>query len=65
MKTITFELPDRLAQELEDLIRAGWFRSEEEVVRLALAELIKGQSFRLHEEHQLEDIRWACDSEPR
>lgn len=61
VKTLALEVPDRLAQEVENLVRAGWFASEEEVVRLALAEFLQRNKFRLQEEHQLEDIRWALD----
>ena len=59
MKTLALEVPDRLAQELENLVQAGWFTSEEEVVRLALAEFLRKNKLRLQEEHQLEDVRWA------
>lgn len=59
MKTLALEVPDRLAQELENLVRAGWFANEEELVRFALAEFIQRNKLRLQEEYQLEDIRWA------
>lgn len=59
MKTLALEVPDRLAEELENLVRAGWFVSREEAMRLALAEFLQRNKFRLQEEHQLEDIRWA------
>jgi Arc/MetJ-type ribon-helix-helix transcriptional regulator len=61
VKTLALEVPDRLAEELEKLVRAGWFASEEEAVRLALAELLQRNKFRLQEEQQLEDIRWALE----
>ena len=59
MKTLALEVPDRVAQELESLVQAGWFNSEEEIVRLALAEFLRRNKLRLQEEHQREDIRWA------
>jgi Arc/MetJ-type ribon-helix-helix transcriptional regulator len=59
LKTLALEVPDRLAQELENLVQAGWFTSQEEIVRLALAEFLRRNKLRLQEEHQLEDIRWA------
>ena len=59
LKTLALKVPDGLAQEVANLVRAGWFASEEEVVRLALAEFLQRNKFRLQEEHQLEDIRWA------
>jgi Arc/MetJ-type ribon-helix-helix transcriptional regulator len=61
VKTLAFKVPDRLAEELENLVQAGWFASEEEIVRLALAEFLKRNKLRLQEEHQLEDIRWALN----
>lgn len=61
MKTLALEVPDRLAKELENLVRAGWFASEEEAIRLALAEFLQRNKLRLQEEHQLEDIRWALE----
>lgn len=61
MKTLALEVPDRLAEELENLVRAGWFASREEAMRLALAEFLRRNKFRLQEEHQLEDIRWALE----
>ena len=61
MKTLALEVPDRVAKELENLVRAGWFASEEEAVRLALAEFLQRNKLRLQEEQQLEDIRWAIE----
>lgn len=59
MKTLALEVPDRMAEELENLVRAGWFTSEGEIVRLALAEFLRRNKLQLQEEHQMEDIRWA------
>ena len=59
VKTLALEVPDRLAKELENLVRAGWFASEEEAIRLALAEFLQRNKLRLQEEYQLGDIRWA------
>jgi Arc/MetJ-type ribon-helix-helix transcriptional regulator len=61
VKTLALEVPDRLAEELEKLVRAGWFANEEEAVRLALAEFLQRNKLRLQEEQQLEDIRWAVE----
>lgn len=59
MKTLRLELPDQLAKEIENLVQAGWFASEAEIARLALAEFIHRHRFSLQEEQQREDIRWA------
>jgi len=59
VKTLQFELPDQLAKEIERLVRAGWFVSEGEIVRLALAEFVKHHRFQLQEQFQRDDIQWA------
>ena len=59
MQSIQIELPDRLAQELGVIVKAGWFSSEAEVVRLALLEFMHRHRFELLERFQLEDIAWA------
>jgi Arc/MetJ-type ribon-helix-helix transcriptional regulator len=61
MKTLALEVPDRVAEELEKLVREGWFATEEEAVRLALAEFLQRNKLRLQEEQQMEDIRWALE----
>lgn len=30
MRTIKVELPEKLSQELEAIVKAGWFRNEDE-----------------------------------
>lgn len=59
MKSVHVELPDKLAAELDALVKAGWFHSEEEVLRLALAEFVRRRRFELAEQFQREDIAWA------
>ena len=59
MKSIRVELPDKIAAELDMLVKEGWFRSEDEIVRLALTELIRRRRFELLERFQREDIAWA------
>lgn len=59
MKSIQIELPDKLAAELDALIRAGWFHSEGEIVRLALVEFVRRHRLELLEKFQREDIAWA------
>lgn len=44
---------------MEQLVKAGWFRSEEEAVRLALIEFLRRHRFELLERFQREDIEWA------
>jgi Arc/MetJ-type ribon-helix-helix transcriptional regulator len=59
MKSLQVELPEKLSKELEALVRGGWFRSEEEIVRAALVEFIRRHRFELLEKYQREDIAWA------
>lgn len=59
MKTLEIELPDALAEKLEKLVKAGWFTSEDEIGRLALAEFVGRSRFELQEQFQREDIAWA------
>ena len=59
MKTLRIEIPDQLAKEIEILIQAGWFASEEEIARLSLAEFVHRRSSELQEQSQRADIHWA------
>ena len=61
MKKLEIALPDQLAKEMEGLVSGGWFANEEELARLALTEFLSHQRFRLQEEFQSADIRWALD----
>lgn len=59
MKTLHIEIPDKLAQELDTLVQAGWFSHEAEVVCLALWEFIRRHRLELIERFQHEEIAWA------
>jgi Arc/MetJ-type ribon-helix-helix transcriptional regulator len=59
MKTLKLEVTDKLAEQMERLVQAGWFASVEELTRLALSELVSHHRFELQEQFQREDIRWA------
>lgn len=59
MKTLEVQVPDRVAKEMEELVRAGWFASEAELARQALTGFLRSHKFRLQEEYQRADIRWA------
>jgi len=63
MKPLQVDLPDKLAAEIVALVQAGWFRSEDEVVRLALLEFVQRRRFALAEHFQREDIAWALRQE--
>ncbi|MCP4661701.1 MAG: CopG family transcriptional regulator [bacterium] len=59
MRTLQIELPDRLAEQLEDLVRAGWFVTEAELARQALTDFVHHHRFQLQEQFHREDIQWA------
>jgi Arc/MetJ-type ribon-helix-helix transcriptional regulator len=59
MKTLKIDVPDQLAEEVDGLIRAGWFANEAEIARLAIAEFVRRHRFELEEKFQREDIYWA------
>jgi Arc/MetJ-type ribon-helix-helix transcriptional regulator len=59
MKTISVELPDRAAEGIDQLVRAGWFASESEAVRAAVLDFVRRNRVELLERFQREDIAWA------
>jgi Arc/MetJ-type ribon-helix-helix transcriptional regulator len=59
MKSIKVELPDRLAEELDAMVKAGWFNNEAEAMRSALREFVRRNRLELLERFQREDIAWA------
>ena len=59
MESLRVELPLQLAGELRRLVEDGWFQSEQEAIRLALAEFVRRHQFALSERFQREDIAWA------
>ncbi|MDQ3684028.1 MAG: ribbon-helix-helix domain-containing protein [Acidobacteriota bacterium] len=59
MPSLYIELPDKLSGELQRLVQAGWFQTEQEVIRLALAEFMRRHKTMLSEQFQREDIAWA------
>jgi Arc/MetJ-type ribon-helix-helix transcriptional regulator len=61
MKTLKIEVPERLAEEIAGLVKAGWFLSEGEVARQALVDFIRRFQPELQEQFQRQDIAWALD----
>jgi Arc/MetJ-type ribon-helix-helix transcriptional regulator len=59
MKSIKVDLPDRLAEELDAMVKAGWFSNEAEAMRSALREFVRRNRLELLERFQREDITWA------
>jgi Arc/MetJ-type ribon-helix-helix transcriptional regulator len=56
MKTLMVGLPDALAAKLTALVEEGWFTSEPEIVRLALADFIRHRPFELQDRFQREGV---------
>ena len=65
MKTVNVELPDRAAQEIEQLVRAGWFASEGEAIRAAVLDFVRRNRIELLERFLREDIAWALQEKAR
>lgn len=59
MKAIHVELPDKLAAEIEAYVQVGWFGSETEVIRAALADFVRRRRLDLLERFMRDDIEWA------
>ena len=59
MKSMQFEIPDQLAQEIEALVGKGWFADDSELMRIALVEFIRRHRFELMEQFQRDDVAWS------
>jgi Arc/MetJ-type ribon-helix-helix transcriptional regulator len=59
MKSIQVELPDQIADQLNQLVASGWFHDDAEGIRIALMDYIQRHKPAWQEQHQLEDIAWA------
>ncbi len=59
MKTVKVSLPDKLAIEVENYVKKGWFTDAQEVLRTSLQEFIRHNRLKLMEQFMKEDIDWA------
>lgn len=59
MTMMTIELPDQVAEEAKGFIRAGFFRSEKEILLAALVDFIRRNRTDLMNRFAHEDIEWA------
>ncbi len=64
MKTLQVELPDEMARELENVVKAGGFENATEVIRASLRDFISHRRFELLEQQQLADIAWVMHDKP-
>ena len=65
MKAVQVDLPDKLAAELANYVRTGWFASEQEVIRAAVADFVRRNRLELLERFMRDDISWALDQKGR
>jgi predicted transcriptional regulator len=59
MKTATIKFPGQLAEQLQKLVEAGWFKSPEAGVVEALRRYLSGHSIELQEKQILADVEWG------
>jgi len=62
MTTLTLDLPEALAAELDAAVEAGWFTSQAEAVRAAVRDLVSHRKLAVMEKQQLADIDWAVNA---
>jgi predicted transcriptional regulator len=59
MKTATIKFPGQLAEQLQKLVEAGWFKTPEAGVVEALRRYLSGHSIELQEKQILADVEWG------
>ena len=59
MTTVTIDLPDQIGKDVKGYIKAGFFRSENEMVLAALVSFIRRNRIDLLERFAHADIDWA------
>lgn len=59
MKTLSIDLPEKLAAEIDAYVKAGLFKSEPEVVLAAMSEFVRRNRVELMERFARDDIEWA------
>jgi Arc/MetJ-type ribon-helix-helix transcriptional regulator len=59
MTTLTLEIPEAMAAELDAAVESGWFESKAEAVRAALRDFTNRRQLALQEKQQFDDIVWA------
>jgi Arc/MetJ-type ribon-helix-helix transcriptional regulator len=59
MKKLTINLADEMESDVSAFVRAGFFRSERDVLSAALIEFLRRHRPDLEERYQLQDVAWA------
>ena len=59
VKTLSINIPDKLAEQINDYVKAGFFSSEPEVILAAMSEFVRRNRVDMMERFAREDIEWA------
>jgi len=59
LKKLSINIPDNLAAQINDHVKAGFFTSEPYVVLAAMSEFVRRNQIDLIERFAREDIDWA------
>lgn len=59
MKTLSVNIPDNLAAQINDYVKAGIFSSEPDVILAAMADFVRRNQVDIIERFAREDIEWA------
>lgn len=59
MKTLSINIPDNLAAQINDYVKAGFFSSEPDVILAAISDFVRRNRIDLMERFAREDIEWA------
>ena len=59
MKTLSIDIPDNLAVQISDYVKAGFFSSEPDVILSAMSEFVRRNRVDMLERFAREDIEWA------
>jgi len=59
VKTLSIDIPDNLAAQINEYVKAGFFISEPDVILAAMSEFVRRNQVDLMERFAREDIKWA------
>ena len=59
MKTLSIVIPDNLAAQINDYVKAGFFLSEPDVILAAMSEFVRRNRVDMMERFAREGIEWA------
>jgi Arc/MetJ-type ribon-helix-helix transcriptional regulator len=59
MKTIRAKIPNKLHQQMEELVEKGWFRSQEDIIDEAIRRFLVANKPALLEKFIRDDVQWG------